>query len=252
MAIDLPSDGDLNWGTALRAAFTELEGVATDAQSAASTASDDAAAVLALGVFGDADVGAVVANAGSATGAAVRAVVDTRVGQASLGGLLAARPLATAVPVGATYTPTDVPEQYRSTGTAWVVVGSGGNELGYAQSVIASPPVTGSTVVDVPGLTTTFKVGERPIEIRVACDVSHSAASGVVVVYIILDGVILARPNVPAGPTGTWHTIERSVRKAGLVPGSTHTAKIGIATPTGTIVVQGDSQNPMSISVVTR
>lgn len=252
MPIDLPSDGDLNWGGVLRTAFTELETVALSAETNAAQASSDAGEVLALGVFDDADMAGVVLAPASATGVAVRTVVDQRVGQASLSGLYAARPSAASVPAGSMYFPTDVPEMYRSTGTAWAVVGSGGNELGYAQSITASPAVTGATVTDVPGLTCTFIPGDRPVEVSVSLDVSHSAVGGVVVVYIIVDGVTIARPNVPTGPIGTWHTVERAVRRSGLAPGVPHTAKIAIATPAGTTVVQGDASNPMSVTVSTR
>lgn len=263
------------------------ETAANSATSSASAAEADAAAAEAARVLAedaatqaaapvDSAVADLVTDTGSATSAALagayispatidaqvaglfggvsatRTAADARYRTITPPGTYASRPAASAVTPGSFYYANDVMEMYQSNGTAWTLIRAGGTELGYAQSITASPAVTGSTIVDVPGLTTTFTVGESPIEIQVACDISHSAANGIVVVYIILDGTTICRPNLPAGPIGSWHTIERTVRRAGLTPGTTHTAKIGLATTAGTTVIQGDAGNPMSISVKTR
>ncbi|WP_030147673.1 hypothetical protein [Mycetocola saprophilus] len=170
----------------------------------------------------------------------------------SLSGTYAARPAANSVPAATIYYPTNVPETYRSDGSVWSVVGAGGNELGYAQ--LTSQFNTASTTpVDVPGLTVTFVVGERPIMLRLDADMASQGPNGTAVAHIILDGVRLAGPGLNAPPADRWVTISRGVRKGGLVPGSTHVAKIQLqsAATTYSARITGDSTNPASLSVVT-
>jgi hypothetical protein len=190
-------------------------------------------------------VSSLVLNSASSTYGAIYSTF-ARTGQ----GLYSARPAATSMPSGSTYYATDVYETYRTNGTAWTVIGNGGQELGYAQSTTVFT-ITGTTPTDVTGLTTTFLVGERPIEIRFDGDMTNGTANAITVGYLVLDGVVKARPNMPAHAVDNWHTISRRVRVTGLTPGTSHTAKFQLACVSGTGKVQGDSTNPMSISVVT-
>ncbi len=76
-------------------------------------------------------------------------------------GNYADRPIASTV-AGATYYAVDVKETYVSISGYWTPIESGGGILGYAE--IVSPFSTSSTsLVDVPGLSVTCTVGERPI-----------------------------------------------------------------------------------------
>lgn len=168
----------------------------------------------------------------------------------SLTGTYAQRPTASSVPDGTIYYATNVPEAYRSQGSTWYNVGAGGNELGYAQT-IAMFSTTSSSPVDVTGLTTTFVVGERPIELVFHADLANSVAANPVVAYVMLDGVIKVRPSTRGIYNDTWHTVNGSVRIAGLTPGTTHVAKIAVATGGGTGRITGDFDNPAFITART-
>ncbi|WP_156027404.1 hypothetical protein [Mycetocola saprophilus] len=170
----------------------------------------------------------------------------------SLSGKYSARPAANTVPAATMYYATDVPEAYRSDGSVWSVVGAGGNELGYAQ-ITSMFSTTSTTPVDVPGLTVTFVVGERPIMLRLDTDMASQGPNGIAVAHILLDGVRLASPGLNAPPADRWVTISRGARKSGLVPGSTHIAKIQLqsADTAYNARVTGTVNNPGSLTVVT-
>lgn len=165
-------------------------------------------------------------------------------------GLYADRPAAGSVPVGFLYLATNVPEVYRSTGAAWVVISSGGNEIGSA--TLTTPPATSTsgTPVDVAGLTSTFVVGERPIELRFDGQVKTSSASVAVVVYLVLDGVQKSSTSINGLAADKFFSLSRRVRVGGLTPGSTHTAKIQWAGG-GTMTMDASATSPAELSVVT-
>lgn len=185
---------------------------------------------------------------GSEVGAALRAAAPRFVAA----GTYAARPAASSVSAGSRYNATNVLEQYESNGTAWSVVGAGGNELAYAQSTTIFS-VYSTTLTDVTGLTVTFVVGERPIEILMDVDIANEDATFVSTAAIVLDGTVRARLASPANGADRWSTEQRRVRVTGLTPGSTHTAKVQLASSGAAKAarVTGDSTNPMSIQVVT-
>lgn len=220
----------------------EVRDVAQEAVDRAEAAADQAQTVAESTT--DTLVRALLLNAASTTRIAADALYAPR----NLRGTYAARPAANSVLPGTHYYCSNVPETYRSDGSAWVVVGSAGQELGYAQSTTLFQNNT-TTPQDIPALTTTFVVGERPIEVRFDGDYNHDVGGGIVVLYLVVDGTVIARPNGPA--FSAWHTISRRARLSGLTPGTTHTAKVQMAAIGGNGKVQGDATNPMSISVVT-
>lgn len=211
------------------------------ARDAARAAAEDAQAP------GDDAVAAYVADPASAT----RTQVQALAAPPSLTGTYAARPSASSVRAGTIYYPTNVPEQYRSTGTAWTVIGSGGNELGHAQ-ITTSGTAQGPTAADVPGLTVTFVAGERPVEVEVDAQ------------FIVATMGIYATAQLMLGTTGigsvqTVTTIasqqinlRRCVRLSTLTAGSTYTVKVQAGVFSGTITPQGSATNPSALWVRTR
>lgn len=183
------------------------------------------------------------------------ASVDTGLGavgaEISRTGTYAARPAANAVPAGTIYYASDVPEQYRSNGTAWSPVGSGGNEIASA-IVVANATSTVATYADVPGLSVTFVVGERPLEIGVSGALGHSSANFAAKIGIFLDGVEIRAFSLPipatAEPIAGFH------RRSGLTPGTSHTVKIALQNPsaTGTATLYGTATIPFELVVKTR
>ncbi|WP_022886345.1 hypothetical protein [Glaciibacter superstes] len=168
-----------------------------------------------------------------------------------LTGTYAARPAASTVPDGTIYYCTEIEEAYRSTGSAWVVVGHGGSELGYAESTAFFSTST-TTLVDVPGLTITFKAGTRPVELR--CDANVANENGVVetILSMRLGATEKARIETRGGGTDLWHSVSRRVRVSGLTPGASYVYKVQVKSGTDAIGarVSGDATNPMGISVV--
>jgi hypothetical protein len=167
-------------------------------------------------------------------------------------GTFAARPAANTVSAGTIYYATNVAEQYRSNGTIWQVVGSGGNELAYAE--LGTNFTTASTSkVDVTGLTVTFVAGERPIEARVTALVQAEAAGGRPGLHILLDNVVVGEVPNRIDPTAYGYMVfERIRRLPAMTPGSTHTIKIQASSTGGNITVFGVSANPAELSVTNR
>lgn len=125
-----------------------------------------------------------------------------------------------------------------------------GTELGYAQSATQYTNPT-TTPADIPGLTITFTAPDQPVEMRFDGDISHAVSGGIVVLYMVINGAIRARPNGCVPIAERWHTISRRLRITGLTPGTLYVAKMQIASIYGLGRVQGDGGNPMTISVVT-
>lgn len=168
----------------------------------------------------------------------------------SLTGTYAARPAANTVSAGTFYIPSDVPEQYRSNATVWSVVGSGGSEIGYTELTSSPAGTTSTTPVDVPGLTTTFVVGERPIIIRFDAFMRNITAGAYCWGHLVLDGTV---KRTFGGVYTAFTGVGTGVRIAGLTPGSTHTAKIQYSAPAGggTTLVEATATYPAGIQVVT-
>lgn len=79
--------------------------------------------------------------------------------RSNLYGTYAARPAAAAGNAGALYYASDTLECYRSTGSAWALVGRGGAELGHAERTTPYS-TTVNTFADVPGLSIDYVAGE--------------------------------------------------------------------------------------------
>ncbi|MCF3524540.1 hypothetical protein [Stenotrophomonas maltophilia] len=158
-------------------------------------------------------------------------------------GTYAARPAA-ADNKGLGYFATDVQETYISDGVAWRVMPSGGSEIGYAQmgSVFTT---TSTTLVDVPGMAVSCRVGERPI---VASFGGLMTTSGDFArLYLLCDGVKVANilcPN-PAGKNGGFEQYNsrwREARIAGLIPGNSYLFKLQLMViGTGTAFLYGNA-----------
>ena len=138
---------------------------------------------------------------------------------------------------GVMYYAQDVMESYLCDGSTWTVLPAGGSELGYAQ--LGTLFGTGSTTpVDIPGMTVTCKVGERPVVVtfggHIACDAQFAR------LYLVVDGVTVGNilsPNNYAKSTGTdpafaaYNTRWREVRlPAFATPGQEHTFKLQLMT----------------------
>lgn len=177
------------------------------------------------------------------------AAIADKITAASLFGTYAARPAANTVPAGTIYYATNVPESYRSNGTAWSVINSGGNEIG-AAVITAAVTTVATSRADVAGLTSTFIVGERPIKIEFTGLLNNNTASAVTVVYILLDDVVVTQLSMSPATVNKDITLTHSFRKAGLVPGTSHVAKIQMAVSAGTGNM-GSAFTPSMLSVNT-
>lgn len=91
-------------------------------------------------------------------------------------GLYAARPAASN---GAVYYATDTKETYTAFGSSWIVTGSAA-ELASATSVVSFTVTAGTGNLDVPGLTVSFRMPERPVYIRFQSVVQNVATVGAV------------------------------------------------------------------------
>lgn len=204
------------------------------------------------------DITGFTAAVESAVDAAIAELPDAASATVAFG-TYAGRPAPAGIAAGSVYVATDVPESYYHNGVEWRPYGAGGAEIAYA--AITSQqlgPTTAGEWGDIPGLSVTFKVGERPVEFSFNGDISNTVAGGVSIVRILLDGVTsLVAPSFSIPFATAFPTLSRSVRVANLTPGSTHTAKIQVAAAngssgTGRVVVNGAAGNPAELSVVTR
>lgn len=168
------------------------------------------------------DIESIVAEQAADPAAQLGEYLDDTFDPLSLTDTYASRPAATSVADGAVFYASDIPETYRSNGSSWAVVGSGGNELGYATSEVSAAPT--GTAADITGLTTTFVVGERPIRIDFQGQGKVRDSGNILWCEVLLDGAAVTRATaqsaLPYEAMSCW------ARVTGLTPGSTHTAKI--------------------------
>lgn len=135
----------------------------------------------------------------------------------NLYGTYADRPAAAAGNAGALYYASDTLECYRSTGSAWVLVGRGGAELGHAERT--TPFTTGSNpFVDVPGLAVDYVAGEGAAFVSFGATGKVSAAGPTGVVGIFVDGTQMAQILYT---NSTYLTMSMGVRVSGKTPGTT-------------------------------
>lgn len=169
----------------------------------------------------------------------------------SVTGTYSARPVATSLPAGTIYYATDLMEQYRTDGTSWTVVASGGNERGSASITamystsngIAGPP-------DVPGMTVTFVAGERPVRFQVDCDLANSIDAHTTSLQVMLDGTVIGTLEASNIGIDRWFTVSKGFRYSGLTPGTSHTVKLRIFVSGGIGRIGGGSANPSTLSVI--
>lgn len=262
MAIQLPDPGENDWAAELNDSLAQL-----DQQTVVSGSISGDNLVLRrnngttvtagnvrgpAGVAGasDAAVSALVNNASSQTTQALNARLSARM----LWGEYANLPSPSSVAPGVQYAATDVPELYVNTGTAWLVAGSGGNELGNAE-VVPLFSNGSTTPADVPGMSVTFIVGRRPIEIAVTARLAISVTTSVAYLRILLDGAEVGVLNYVSGYADIWETHYWSRVIRGLTPGTTHTVKVQLARDaagTGMARIGGDTTNPNVLNVRTK
>ncbi len=168
-------------------------------------------------------------------------------------GTYAARPNAVAAGQGFEYYATDVQELYLSTGAAWIVVPSGGTQLGYAQ-VTANQSTTSSVLTDLTGLSITCMVGERPILIKFGSLVTNSSNNYCTVALLsngsqVINGNYLAPV---AGASMTSH-LQYVVQPGTLTPGQSYTFKAQFNSPfaIGTASIQASATSPSWIQALT-
>lgn len=270
-----PGPLQLRSGTVFVDAYSdELPGIALDAVAAAEAA-QAAAEAAAAAAYGPADgTVATLVGTSSATRTALdaRYVMDTDTiaishggtGQttaaaalAALGGdplsqsgTYASRPAANTVAAGTIYYATDIPEQYRSNGIAWSVVGSGGNELGYTQ-ITSTGVAQGPTAAAVPGLSVTFTAGERPVIVEFA-SLFQVASSGIYVIATIKLGVDSVGSTRLSTTVATQYvSLGRPARLTGLTPGASYTVTVQIGTDSGTVTPFASATNPIWLQVRT-
>ncbi len=221
----------------------EIEGVRDEAV----TARDDAiAAAEAAAAPADDQIGALLGTPGTVT----RAVADSLYAPVSLSGMYAARPAATAVPARTIYYATDVPEQYRSNGTVWSVVGSGGSELGYTQ-ITSTGVAQGPTAAAVPALSVTFVAGERPAVAEFA-SLFQVASTGVYVIATIKLGTdSVGSSRLSTTVASQYVSLARAARLTGLTPGASYTVTVQVSTDSGTVTPFASATNPIWLQVRT-
>lgn len=187
---------------------------------------------------------AAVANFISATGSATATQLNaTYVPYPSLSptGLYAARPAASTVKTGTYYHATDTQETYRAAGTAganattWDSVNGAGAELGYAERATAwdNTSATAGAWTDVPGLTITVTVGERPIVLDMTA-YTLSDVVGDVNVSIFEGSTEIVRRLHHAASANDYST---SLAKRRLSPSQgAHTYKLSVYKNSGQVV----------------
>lgn len=148
--------------------------------------------------------------------------------------------------VGTEYYATDTKELYYATASGWIVLPSGGSELGFS-SRNTSFITTSQSFVDVPSLTVSFVAGERPSLVEWGATIT--VASGIAVLALFVDGVQIGQ--VLNGGTSTL-SLSSIARINNKTPGSTVTAKL-MARSTGaaSLTILGDQADQSRIRVST-
>lgn len=139
----------------------------------------------------------------------------------NLYGTYAARPAASAVKTGALYFASDTLECYRSTGSAWALVGRGGAELGSSERTTPYS-TTSTTFADIPGLAVDYIAGEGAAFANF-CGTGKTNSSQASVGAIFVDGVQCSQILY----TNTAYlTLSSGFRIAGKTPGTTVSVRI--------------------------
>lgn len=191
-----------------------------------------------------------VLTADAAQSAGVKWATPTASASALTVGAYAARPTAAAAGVGVEFYATDVLERFRSDGATWIISGTGGMELGYADTV-SSFSTTSGTPVDVPGMSITCVVGERPVQFCFSGRTHANTVGQLVNCVLVLDGVAVMSFTDQATGTDQYFHAGINVRLDNLTPGSTHTfsLQIGSAGAGGSSMVYAAAASPSAIQV---
>lgn len=205
------------------------DGTGAPASYPLSTAAN-ANAVAQRGAGGTLLVGTPTASGHATTKGYVDAQITAAgVGAQNLYGLYSARPVATSVAPSTVYYASDTQEAYRSNGTVWQVVGSGGSELGYAElTSVFVPGTTVGTEYDVTGLNVTITVPERPILLMTGGIVGNFGnGDGVIRVKNIDTGAVEFEQHInTSASVSTFVEMFAQRRISGRTPGSTLRLKI--------------------------
>jgi len=175
-------------------------------------------------------------------------------GPPSLYGTYAARPAASSVPSATIYYASDIPEAYRSNGSAWSVVQSAGNELAYAQMTSDfSIPTSTSGLVDIPGLSISFRMPERPVRIEFFAYTQMVYASSDIVVHIQDPGgtIVLDVHAQPSPNTAQFPIASAFLRYTGAAAGSMVTLKATIGAEAVAYKIAGGTLYPATLAAYT-
>lgn len=176
---------------------------------------------------------------------------------ANAAGLYAARPLASAAGIGYVYYATNTLEAYRSNGAAWVVVGSGGSELGYSE--ISTAFTTSSTsLVDVTGLSFSVTVGERPLILEFEGHVQNSGGTAKAAIFGLMANAVLQQGEkvfwIASGTNFQTAYARARIAAGALTPGTAYAFKLQMRadiTSGGTAQIYGDATWRSWIRLVT-
>lgn len=162
----------------------------------------------------------------------------------NLSGTYSARPAAGTVPVGTVYYATDVLEQYVTNGSAWSVYGGAGVVRGYAETS-SSFTVSSTTLVDVPGMTTTVLQGERPLLISWGASL-RSASGGTLSLALVINGTQVSQ--VVYG--GASYQYSGRTMRYTATPGTSSVIKLQALITSGSGEIYGGSgDRPFLLSV---
>lgn len=160
-------------------------------------------------------------------------------------GLYSSRPSASSFS-GIEYYSTDTKERYLAQGSSWLVLPSGGTELGYAQRT--TPFNTSSpTAVDIPGMSLTYMAGENPCVVEFGATLRIPSGNGLLMLYV--DGVQISQ--IFTDPNG-YNTRSRISRVIGKTPGQIVSVKLmALAAPSASFDIFGAETDPIYLRACT-
>lgn len=129
-------------------------------------------------------------------------------------GNYANRPDASTV-AGRIYYAIDVHEMYTPAYGGWLLIPSGGTELGYAERT-STASFSSTTFAAIPGMSITFKIGENPAFVRYRLTASRGV-SGAGVIGLVVDGAQVSQSLISS--TG-FNVTSDGFRISGKTPGT--------------------------------
>jgi len=181
--------------------------------------------------------------------------IATRAPQ-NLYGTYATRPAASSVSAGTVYYSSNTLETYRSNGSSWQVVGSGGNELGYAEitSNFTTSNATVNSPQDVTGLVISIVVPERPFMLKLLALTQFVSADRDALLRIVDVGTgtdVLEAHGDQQQNTMAFTELFAERRVSGLTPGITKSYKVIALQRPATYTIFGSSTFPATLQAVT-